>query len=151
MCGQPETGNLFGFCADYLEGRIEERDKSDSNELSKKKRFASKKEKEETEKTTRKMLRREGTFSLYATDSGNYWQTHYMCALLAHQSIQVSNIYMYLSVFPSVCLSMLFLFYEIWMLVLQILQHPKKSKTFSFYRQRRWEQYSWPGRSGNKI
>ncbi len=101
MCGQPETGNLFGFCADYLEGRIEERDKSDSNELSKKKRFASKKEKEETEKTTRKMLRREGTFSLYATDSGNYWPTHYMCALFSHQPIQVSNIYMYLSV----CLS----------------------------------------------
>jgi hypothetical protein len=103
LCGQPETGNLFGFCADYLEGRIEERDKSDSNELSKKKRFASKKEKEETEKTTRKMLRREGTFSLYATDSGNYWQTYFTYALFAHQPIQVSNIY--LSVRFSVYLS----------------------------------------------
>jgi len=41
-------------------------------ELSKKKRFASKKEKEETERTTRRMLRREGTFNLYATDSGNF-------------------------------------------------------------------------------
>ena len=66
LCGQPESGNLFGFCADYLEGRIEDRDKADT----KKKRVATKKEKEETEKATRKMLRREGTFSLYATDSG---------------------------------------------------------------------------------
>ena len=78
MCGQPESGNLFGFCADYLEGRIEERDRTDLSELSKKKRFASKKEKEETEKTTRRMLRREGTFSLYATDSGKALRTFFL-------------------------------------------------------------------------
>lgn len=68
LCGQPESVNLFGFCADYLEGRLEDRDKTDS----KKKRVGSKKDKdkEEADKTSRKMLRREGTFSLYATDSG---------------------------------------------------------------------------------
>ncbi len=27
----------------------------------------------------------------------------------------------------------------------------KKNLKYFFYRQRRWEQYSWPGRSGNKI
>ena len=67
LCGQPEPGDLFGFCADYLEGRLEQRD---SGDLTKKKRVSTKKEKEETEKTTRRMLRREGTFNLYATDSG---------------------------------------------------------------------------------
>ena len=67
LCGQPEPGDLFGFCADYLEGRLEQRD---SGDVTKKKRITTKKEKEETEKTTRRMLRREGTFNLYATDSG---------------------------------------------------------------------------------
>ncbi len=66
LCGQPEPGNLFGFCADYLEGRLEQRDKADPAELSKKKRFATKKEKEETEKTTRDQFHK----TFYCRDLG---------------------------------------------------------------------------------
>jgi hypothetical protein len=33
LCGQPEPANLFGFCADYLEGRLEERDHPDQGPI----------------------------------------------------------------------------------------------------------------------